>query len=387
MANRHDYFFRQKVTEAELDSGFDKLEDADRDIMSDQLLSGVMSNGVVSEAAAPDLTVDVSGPHITYDQQGRRIFHSSLQNVDATLDEVGASTAVAGGGNEKILALFVEFDRLLSDPRTDGNGATVFFVRDESFKFNIVQSAEAPIGTAVPPPLRGDQILLADITLINAQTQILNADIDTARREDVFKLTGSPTAITAGRVKDVLQDMLDLINAAAAGGSDISEGGDLIVDFTTLQTAVQDLAEQSHVGIDRVFGVPDIFSSPPGVWNYNATERGLAAAGIGDFAFGWWAMEGGQKVIEIDVFVKDVDAITRVEARLRTFDMAANTLTAILDTQVSDGSGDQTLSFSAGLPFVLGPTEIIFIELQNKVGDGGGVRALRGGRVKARRLS
>jgi hypothetical protein len=31
MANRKDFYFRQRVTEAELDSAFDELEQADRE--------------------------------------------------------------------------------------------------------------------------------------------------------------------------------------------------------------------------------------------------------------------------------------------------------------------------------------------------------------------
>ena len=225
--NRLDYFFRQLLSEQELDLGFDKVEAADQKLMTDQLLTGVFIGGEVAEHfPTPDLTVDIAGPMNAYDQLGRRIFFSPLQVLDMSVDELAVSTAVGTPGNEKILTIFVEFDRALSDPRLDGNDNTVYFQRAESFKFNVVQSAEAAIGTAVPPTPRVDQLILADVTIINAQTQILNADIDDARRNDVFNLTGSPNAIRVGRVKDALQDMLDLLNGGIgyAGGPNWADG-------------------------------------------------------------------------------------------------------------------------------------------------------------------
>ncbi len=220
MANRLDYYFRQKVTEAELDEGFAKMEQGQLDIMADQQLIGVFSGGVVSEnSPTPDLTVDVSGPCVGRDKDGNRLFFSPLQNLDMSVDENGVSTSVGTPGNEKTLAIFLAFDRALSDPRLDGNAVTVFFQRAESFKLNVVQSAEAAIASSTPPALRVDEILLADVVIVNAQTQIFNGDIDTSRREDVFDLTGSPNSIKTGRVNDALQDMLDILNAVVNGGA------------------------------------------------------------------------------------------------------------------------------------------------------------------------
>ena len=220
MANRLDYYFRQTVTEAELDEGFDKMEQAINDTMADQQLIGVWDEAAVSEhSPTADLTVDVSGPAIGRDKDGQRLSFSPLQNLNMAVNENGVSTAVGTPGNEKTLSIFWQFDRALSDPRIDGNSNTVQFKRDESFKLNVVQSAEAALTMSVPPPLRLDQILLADVVIINGQTQIMNADIDISRREDVFNLSGSPNAIKAGRVHDALQDMLDILNATINGGA------------------------------------------------------------------------------------------------------------------------------------------------------------------------
>lgn len=236
MANRLDYFFRQKVTEAELDEGFDKMEQGQLDIMGDQLLIGIFSGGEVSEhAGTPDLTVDIAGPCLGRDKNGNRLFFSPLQNLNMALDENSVTTAVGTPGNEKTLSIFLAFDRALSDSRLDGNSIPVFFQRAESFKLNVVQSVEAAIGASVPPALRVDEVLLADVTLINAQTQILNADIDTARREDVFVLTGTPFAVSKGQVKDALQQMLDNLNSISTGGASTIgyAGGPAWADATT----------------------------------------------------------------------------------------------------------------------------------------------------------
>ena len=184
---RKNTFFEQRVTQAEVDEWFDDTEAAIWKLMEDALGFGFLTGGVVVEhSPTPDLSVDV-GQFLGYDQLGRRLYLASgdaPEVVNCAIDEVGASTAVVGAGNEKTLALFVEFDRELSNPRLDGNGVTVFYNVDESFKVNVVQSAEASVGNSVPPPLRNDQILICDVVLIKDQTAILNADIDQSRKED-----------------------------------------------------------------------------------------------------------------------------------------------------------------------------------------------------------
>ncbi len=221
MADRLDYYFRQRVTEAELDLGFAQLEQADHDLAADLGFVGVLANAVISQhAPVPDLTVDVSGPGAALDPQGQRIFFSALQRVSLAQDENGVSTAPSGAGLEKVVALFVRFERALSDPRVDGNSLTVFFRRDESFRFVVAQGGEAPAGEAIPPPLRSDAILLADITRTFEQTQILNANISTARRQDAFVAVGSPRSLRRGRTLEALVDLLSFYNAHATGTAD-----------------------------------------------------------------------------------------------------------------------------------------------------------------------
>lgn len=221
MASRRDYFYRQLVTESELDDGMEGLEEADRAIISDAGLLGIFSLGVVAQhAGTPNLSVDVSGPCAAYDQQGQRVLVPSTQTKDLTLDTLGASTAVAGGGNEKWVSVTIQFDRALSDPRVDGNSNTVYFVRAETFKWSIVQGTEAAVGVATRPALPTNGLLLADVHLIQGQTQILNADISTTRRMAAFASTGSPRSINQGQVKDAIADLLSYYNTLVGGIGD-----------------------------------------------------------------------------------------------------------------------------------------------------------------------
>lgn len=221
MADRLDYYFRQRVTEAELDLGFSELEAADHNLAADLGFTGVLANAAVSpHAPVANLTVDVSGPGAILDQLGQRIFFSELQNVNVAHDDNSVSTDVSVAGKEKIVSVFVKFDRALSDPRIDGNSLTVFFRRDESFKFSVAQGAEAPAGTALPPPLRSDAILLADITRRFGQTQILAGDISIARRQDAFVIAGSPRSIRRGRTIEAITDLVTFFNALVNGTGD-----------------------------------------------------------------------------------------------------------------------------------------------------------------------
>src|SRR5262245_19248794 len=96
MSNRKTFYFRQRVSEAELDSAFDDLERADHHLVGDLGFVGVLANAVVSpHAPVPNLTVDVSGPGTALDQLGRRLFFSGLQNVNVAQDDNGVSTAVS----------------------------------------------------------------------------------------------------------------------------------------------------------------------------------------------------------------------------------------------------------------------------------------------------
>lgn len=216
MANLHDYYFRQRVTELELDEGFEFLEQADRDFVVDWDFPGLSQGAVVSEQGVPNLTVDVSNG-VAYSNAGERIDIDSTPVLDLSVDENSVSTEPAVPGNSVVISIFVEFARALSDPRIDGNSATVYFNRFESFNFVIRTGSEAASpgggaeeafinanGSALDPNL----ILIADVIRANGQTTISNSDIYTTRTEYVFRLTAGGLSLTAGTAREAVQAML-----------------------------------------------------------------------------------------------------------------------------------------------------------------------------------
>lgn len=220
MSDRRDYYFRQVVQEGELDQGFADLENADRNWTLDVGLFGIFYGMGVAQAGSPNLTVVVGGPGAAYDQLGQRCLVATNQTVDVSKDSSNVSTAVSTNGKEKKVSVFVQFSRALSDPRVDGNAATVYFQRSESFQFVVAQGAEANVGFSTPPALMSNAVLLADITLIFNQTQVVNGDISTSRRQDCFVYSGSPRSIRRGRVGDALSDLLSYYNTLVGGTGD-----------------------------------------------------------------------------------------------------------------------------------------------------------------------
>jgi len=214
MADRVDFYFRQRVTEAELDLAFALLEKADRDLAADLNIYGIVSGAVPApHSPVPDLTVDLTAPARAYDNLGQRIFYGTGQTVDCAVDIVGIPTDVATVGNERWLGIFLRFKRQLSDPRTDGNSQQVFFRRDESFELVVRQAPEGAIGVAPKPALQPDELLVCDVRRRPGQTQILATDIDTSRRQAFIFAQGTSVAVTTG-TWSILQPLAATVQAA-----------------------------------------------------------------------------------------------------------------------------------------------------------------------------
>ena len=247
--DRLDFYFRRLVLESDLDTGFDqaqaRIEQAASADETD--FSGIVKNADVAESATPDLNVQVSAPAVLYTQEGKRVTWDTTQVVDVSEDELGSSTAVSTPGNSKIISVFAEFDEDLQDPQVDGNGLTVYFERNASFKLIVIQSAEAVSPT--PPALRDDAILLVDITRAYGQTTIDNGDMSVTRRQDYFRRVGTNDSIVRGRAKEVLEDLLDLHN-----------------------THIDDLADQGASSGATLVGIE----------NFDATPTGGSALGYSD---------------------------------------------------------------------------------------------------------
>lgn len=191
MADRTNFFYKQKVTETELDLAFDGVEKAVFNLVKDIDMFGVVLNGEVSENAPQNLTVDVNGPGTCYDQAGQRIYWGVTQDVDCEEDYLGNPTVPTTPGQSVWLSLHARFDRNLQDQRTDGSGDPVWWIRAESFELRVVAGTAATTGTHTKPAKPTDAVLLADIELDYNQTAIADADIDTTRRDDFLWTTGA----------------------------------------------------------------------------------------------------------------------------------------------------------------------------------------------------
>jgi hypothetical protein len=213
---RH-YFFKQKVTAPELRVGFEGAENADRNLVADDGVSGVRSGLTVVQHATPaDLTVDVAAG-TAYDPSGRRMRVPSLQVVNCAQDSNGVSTAVVNSGNSKIVGIFLKFARALSDDRTDGNGIPLSFVQNESFEIVRVQGAESSSPTAPATP--ADTIRLCDVTRTFGQTQILNANIATTNRKRAFDAVAGALEVHEGTTPAAIAALLTLLNGHVTGAS------------------------------------------------------------------------------------------------------------------------------------------------------------------------
>ena len=285
MSSRLDFFFRQRVTEAELDLAFALLEQADRDLAADLNIYGIISGAVPApHSPVPDLTVDLTAPGRAYDNLGQRMFFGTGQTVDCAVDLVGIPTDVATVGNERWLGIFLRFKRQLSDPRTDGNSQQVFFRRDESFELVVRQAPEGAIGVAPKPALQADELLVCDVRRRPGQTQILATDIDTSRRQAFIFAQGTSVAVTTG-TWSILQPLAATVQAAfdeadaelrdhftavarrhAATAIDYAPHG--FVGAGNVQAAVDELIDDlatgavgssgaSRVGVDAAAGAPN----------------------------------------------------------------------------------------------------------------------------------
>ena len=284
MADRTDFYFRQKVTEAELDLAFELLEKADRNLAADIGVYGIISGAEPTpHTPVPDLTIDLTAPARAYDNLGQRIFFGTGQVVDCSVDHTGIPTEVPVAGQERWLGVFLRFDRLLSDPRTDGNSQQVFFRRDESFEIVVRQGPLGSVGAATKVPLDPDELLICDVLRSNGQTQILAPDIDVSRRQAFIFAQGDAVEIVSGTwsilqpAVNTVQSTLDEVDAELDdhfGGtarrhpaSDIDYAPHGFVASSDVQTAINELVDDlttaaagnpgaKRIGADVAAGTP-----------------------------------------------------------------------------------------------------------------------------------
>lgn len=289
MAARVDFFFRQRVSEAELDLAFELLEQADRNLAADIGVYGVVSGAVPApHAPVADLTIDLTAPGRAYDNLGQRIFFGTGQTVDCAVDRVGIPTDVSSAGNERWLGVFLRFRRLLSDPRTDGNSQQIFFRRDESFELVVRQAPEGPSGGAPRVALQADELLICEVRRRPGQTQIVESDLDLSRRQAFVFAQGGSVAVESGLWTilgpgiGTAQAALDAVDAVLAEhlsgtarrhrAADVDFTPHGFLDGTDVQAALEELVDDlgaavsgtpgaARIGADAVPGAPHALSA------------------------------------------------------------------------------------------------------------------------------
>lgn len=180
MADRSDFYYEQEVTQAEMDQAFSDMENADRNLIVDHTepgsskassIWGVLTGLEVSErSGTPDLNVEIADG-VAYDEQGRRIPHSGGPTL------LDLTTAVPGS-DSRYVRVYAEFSRVLSDPRTDGLGASIDYRQEEGVAFSF--DLGTPAASPVKPTLLTDKVCLATVLIASGATQIFNADISDA---------------------------------------------------------------------------------------------------------------------------------------------------------------------------------------------------------------
>ncbi|MFH0900563.1 MAG: hypothetical protein V2A73_08030, partial [Pseudomonadota bacterium] len=266
--------------------GVRKLGDLHGDLKLNGLPADVKIG--IKELPVPDLTIDLTAPGRAYDRIGQRIFFGTGQRVDCAVDHSGIPTGVTVAGKERWLGVFLRFDRLLSDPRTDGNSQQVFFREDESFELVVRQSPEGSIGAALKVSLQDDELLVCDVLRRSGQTQILAGDIDSSRRQAFVFASGSAVEVLSGlwsaiapaaRTVQSALDSVDSIIAGHLGGTAYRHAAGH-VDYTphgfvsagNVQAAVDELVDDlssatagnpgaSRIGADAVVGIPNALAA------------------------------------------------------------------------------------------------------------------------------
>jgi hypothetical protein len=182
--NLRAFFYRQRVTEAELDQVFTWAQDADRAIVLDKDEAGVADGLTLAETGPASMALAYASG-VAYAKAGERCNVAVAGTVDCSQDEYGVPTTVTDPANTKWIAIFVRPTRVLSEPRTDGNGNEVYTVQSEAAEVFVRQGSEG-IGPA-QVGLSASAILLGEVELAFGQTAITTGDIEVDRREDWYR--------------------------------------------------------------------------------------------------------------------------------------------------------------------------------------------------------
>lgn len=217
--NKRDFFYRQIVSQSDLDEAFDWVEEADRAQAEDAGLVGVFAGFGCTETAPASLGVLVGGPGVAADKNGARVATTAPSTtVACDVDEYGATTSVANVLNERWISVFVEFDQEATNPAVDGNAVTIQTKLWESARLFVRRAGELVIGTDTKPPLLAGALLLCDIRITFGMTAISNGNIDVTRREDFVRFVGMTLSKVYGTPVQAIVGLLGEIDSLTTGG-------------------------------------------------------------------------------------------------------------------------------------------------------------------------
>lgn len=313
MADRKDTYFKQLVLNSELDAAFDDFE-FEHGFNLWALMPGARFQG---SAAADNLEPEhnrassiVYGMRVvqdnptaktvgidygvalvqteddggTYTEQQLNVRETDLasgakvpmlaslgdprQKVTAGLfaseQDFTATIAAITAGQFVKVRLYATLNRDESDPRTDGNGVNLNFVRrvgQLDLEFDVGTEA-ASAGASVAPALRTtrDNVHLAIIQLADTTTTILNADIDHKDRRytGITAFSGDARTMTIKAAED------------AETGVTTGTKAEVVFTITGLPT---------YTDVNPITTMDQTVESRRSIWGYNAADGGATQVG------------------------------------------------------------------------------------------------------------
>jgi hypothetical protein len=162
--DRKNFFYRQLVTEAELDAAFVDVENGLKNLVADNGLFGIIGGFTPSLPNTSPYQVTLSSGIAYSKTLGRRLNYAGGVVALSTDEGSNPVTLPVTNGSVRIVSIFLNPTYVESDPRTDGYGNPVNFVKTESCEIRVAASAFGTISSLpTPPALRSDQLLVADV--------------------------------------------------------------------------------------------------------------------------------------------------------------------------------------------------------------------------------
>lgn len=282
------WWYGQYVTDSQADDAVIQPRYDVQALAGDHALIGI-THGLtageryVGSVLSQNLSVDVAAG-VCYLLAGQRVPLDVATNIDVSVDYLGASTAVTAGYH-RCVSVFATYTDAESEPHARKSGPPdVNRVHTDSCTLVVRQGTETLLASPLDRPAldTSSRILLADVTLINGQTQVLTGDIDmTTRRDDAIVLSGTPYSIRRGYHHLVSSDLLGWLNGHLSGAADRHDGADVdlaaiagtpvATDPDTLQTITENIvgAINDHItGADTPLqhAAAKVLYSGSGIW-------------------------------------------------------------------------------------------------------------------------